>query len=347
MYDEYTSVISHRTAAKLVEFGATLERGPDYHDLRGILDGLSSLSASSVVRASAEIQAAAFRNKTLRRSNLFLFLPFRKIFSVADLLRLNPSYAWLFLFHHNGHVRQAALETIKDAPPSPFLLAALALRLNDWVVEVRQAAMDCAHRVLPVIDPSVVVDAAVYILDRRFSWTRWGDEHRVLDDVLERREVLSKLADFLCTATTGPVGVCLRFALRFPAMDTYLPRLASDAIQPAVRAVAYRAMISGRATWREGYEWIWVDKVYGASRRVVKLGSRPIVMTEPLGSVIEAAIHDRYTIIRRMGADGLVASYDQISNADKLLGLLATDRSASVRLRGEYLKKKLLKAEGI
>jgi hypothetical protein len=58
----------------------------------------------------------------------------------ADLkiLAHNPDIAQIFLRHENGFVRQAALEAIPAAEPSPFAVASIVYRLNDWVAQPSQ-----------------------------------------------------------------------------------------------------------------------------------------------------------------------------------------------------------------
>jgi hypothetical protein len=337
------SVIPPEIMAKLADIGASLRNGSSALSPKGVLDGLSTLPAHTAAHVSRSIQIAASLHVRSPSTRFLLVSPFRSRLSEADLIRFDPAYAWLFLFHSNGHVRQVALETIQEPPDSPFFLATLALRLNDWVQPVRRAAMNCAERVLTRIAPSVVVQAAPYLLNLRFLWGRWSDEYNILEKLFDCPATMIELADFLRKGSTGPLGTSLRYALRFPGMDHHLPRLAAEAIQPAVRAVAHEALITGQATWCVGFQWMWVDKVYGIRKRIPKLGSRRIFANELLEELICEGIHDPYAVVRRIAADGLVASYDQLPNANALLALIAEDKSASVRLRGEYLKKKLSK----
>ena len=58
------------------------------------------------------------------------------------------NFAWLFLFHPSGYIREAALDSIVTPPTSAFFFAALAWRLNDWAGPVRKAAERCAVRVM-------------------------------------------------------------------------------------------------------------------------------------------------------------------------------------------------------
>ena len=60
--------------------------------------------------------------------------------SLYELLRQHPKLALLFTFHHDGFVREEALSHLEDPPTCQFMLAAILVRLNDWVPEVRNAA---------------------------------------------------------------------------------------------------------------------------------------------------------------------------------------------------------------
>ena len=98
-----------------------------------------------------------------RFMKLFELSP-RRVPSDQELLEINHDYAWLFLFHPNGYVREAALDSLNNPPTSPFFFAALAWRLNDWVPAVRQAAQRCAERVLYRTAADVAATAALYLL---------------------------------------------------------------------------------------------------------------------------------------------------------------------------------------
>jgi hypothetical protein len=332
------SVLPPELAAKLSRLGASLKDGPPRHDLEDVLRGLSVLPANMVVKASREIATGA-RLGWWEPSELQALRRALRT-TEADLMRTDPDYAWLFLFHTNGHVRQDALEAIQTPPASPFWFAALAWRLNDWVPQVRRAAMNCATRVLPATDADVAAVSALYLLDRRFSWGRWNDEQQSLDTVFGRQDVMALVADFLREGMTGSLATCLRYALRYPAMDAHLPRLAAEASQPAVRAVAYRCLVSGQASWPIGYEWIWIDKVYGISKRVPALGARPIAVTTPLEVLIAATAQDRSSTVRRIAADAVMAVEGKIPNGRAMIAQLAKDRSAAVRARADFMIRK-------
>jgi hypothetical protein len=328
--------------AKLTALGLRL--GQSDRELEDVLAGLATLPANLVVRASREI--AIETQLFCRPLGLFWV---RKPFSLfpfeRELLDRNAGYAWLFLFHFDGYVRQAALDSINDAPTSSFFLAALALRLNDWARPVRQAAQRCAERVLRRTSAEIAVGASLYLLDRRIVWGRWSNEAKVLDHVFERKDVMAGIAAQLALRPTGPLASHLRHALRHPSIDEHLGRLAATAVQPSVRALAYRTLISGKATWPMGYEWAWIDKVYGLRRRVPKLGTRDIARSAPaVADLIREAFHDKSAFVRKVAADALIAAGSILQDQAALIASLAEDPSPAVRERADFMRRHLSSA---
>jgi hypothetical protein len=147
------TILSPSLSTKLSALPARLGRRNCDRALREILTEISVLPADAVVRASREIASCArlgwwqperlplqvvpggYARRLLSclRNFLTRSWPFSRSWSEQVLLGQNPDIAWLFLFHPSGYVRQAALDCISDPPNSPFYLAALVWRLNDWV----------------------------------------------------------------------------------------------------------------------------------------------------------------------------------------------------------------------
>lgn len=329
------SVLPPSLAVKLAALGAQLAYGPSDRELNEILRELAALPADLVVRANREISEAARLGWWKPTPHYLLRL--RRQYSEQELLTQNPDYAWLFLFHGNGHVREAALDAIKDPPASPFFFAALAWRLNDWVRQVREAAADCVRRVLPRIDADIAAGAALYLLVRRLAWRRWDTEAAVLDLVFGRRDVIAAAAQRLLQQSTGSLASLLRNLLRYEDIDEHLPLVAAKAVQPAVRAIAYQCLVSGKASWQVGFESVWIDKVYGLSRMIPKLESRQTRVTGDVAGWIRAAAHDRSPFVRRVAADALIADRTRVPDAAALIARLAQDRSAAIRSRADYL----------
>jgi hypothetical protein len=356
-------VLSPSLSAKLAALASRLADSEARHALDEILAELADLPAHAIVRASREIATSAKlgwwhpETRSLRvvptdgaalpwrdaaafqrlRHLLGLEWSAAPVPSTSELLAADPNLAWLFLFHPSGYVREAALWHINSPPKSSFFLAALAWRLNDWVAPVRQAAKHCFKRISDEVSATVAADAALYLLERRFVWGRWRDEASILDLVFARDDVLAALVMLLQERPTGPLATCLRHALRYPGIDQHLPRLAATAVQPAVRAVAYQCVIAGKATWPAGFEWVWIDKVYGLRRRVPKLEARAIQRDYPAANFVTEGIRDRSPFVRKIVADGMISVRSQIPDEGPLVARLANDRNAAVRSRADFL----------
>ncbi|WP_161851220.1 hypothetical protein [Bradyrhizobium sp. CCBAU 051011] len=338
-----------------VKLAALATRPATKRELDDILTELAALPAHLVVRASGEIATRAGLGwwQPERRPRQVIpthraSLSFQRIKdrlwpkpvlfpSDRELLAANADLAWLFLFHPSGYLREAALYHITTPPTSPFFLAALAWRLNDWAEPVRQAAKRCVKHVAPDIAAAVAGDAAVYLLERRFVWGRWRDEGNILDLVFTRDDVLAALATRLQEQSTGPLAACLRHALRFPGMDQHLPRLAKAAVQPSVRAAAYKCLISGKATWPVGFEWMWIDKVYGLRRRTPVLHTRTIQRDRLSADFVKTGIRDKSPFVRKAAADAMIAVRSEIPDEGSLIAHLSTDQSPLVRSRADFL----------
>jgi hypothetical protein len=317
---------------------------PTAGEVERVLKAMAALSPDLVVRAGREIASVARLDARPSRGGPSLMRFFRPPLSDADLLASHPDLAWLFLFHHGGYVRQAALDAISTPPASPFFFAAIAWRLNDWVEPVRAAAARCAARVLHATAPEVAAGSALFLLDRLPSWGRWTNEQRALDEAFAKPEVAAVLADHLREDHTGALGACLRHALRYPSMDAHLPRLAAEAVQPAVRAVSLRCLLARRASWPDGFAWMWIDKASGLSKRVPRFGLRAIPVSAPIAELITQGAHDRSAVVRKVVAEALMEVQPQPANAEAVIARLASDCSAAVRSRADFLMRQRGKA---
>lgn len=324
-------------------------------ELKEVLDELAQLPPESIVRASSEIATSARLGRWLSRNAPIRVVPRArfslplswKVFafdrikddppSERDLLKINPDYAWLFLFHPNGHIREAALRHINAPPRSPFFLSALAWRLNDWVGQVRWAAKYCIERIGAGVSPEIAAETGLYLLSRRLIWGRWRDEAETLNRILAREDVIAAIADRLRTRTNGPMAACLRNALQHPGIDRHLPILAAQAIQPAVRAIAYQSLISGKARWQTGYDWIWVDRVYGLRKRIPTFESRELLRDHAAATYIANGLLDKSAFVRKIVADAMIVARPQLTHESDLVALIADDRSPAVRSRADFM----------
>lgn len=259
----------------------------------------------------------------------------------AAIPAATPALQTLLLFHPDGRRREAALHELATLSDSPFLVAAIVYRLNDWAGPVREAARGCALRLLPATDPAAIARALEVLLLRMPSWRRWQENRAVLDAIMAMEPVMDALAEGLCEARQGPMARLLRHALAWPGLDPHLLDLAGRARLPAVRMVALRALIEGRAVWPVGYERVWVDKVYGIGRRAVLLAERPFDRPVPVEALIRLGLDDRSAAPRRIAAEGLILHRRSLGDIAPLVERLAGDKNPSVRERAAFLAARL------
>lgn len=340
-----SSALPASLAARIERVVAGLRDGTvSRADLDASVSGLAALPPSSVAVAGAAV-AALLLPPAGRWSSPGVLRDHRR----ADLARLGAvsDLDRLFLFHPDGYVREAALRAWEGPARTGFEIAAIAYRLNDWVLPVRSAAQDCAARVFPEAEAGRAVEALLFLLQRMPEWQRWQglqaeppENGGVLNDLMARPDVCARLAEHLRLARTGPTARLLQRAARWPGLDPALPDLARRAFLPSVRACALRFLIEERATWPEGTRREWVDKTYGLARRVRVIGERRLVRTSDLETLIAMGAGDRSGLVRRVAADGLAvhrAALGERMNA--LVERLADDTSPSVRWRAAFIQK--------
>ncbi|MGE7116612.1 hypothetical protein ACQKH7_07410 [Brevundimonas sp. NPDC029107] len=269
--------------------------------------------------------------RLLARSN-------RKTGPSADLIMLNhqPALAPIFLSHGDGRVREAALDHLTEIK-APYIVCAIALRLNDWAGPVRYAAIECADRLLGATSPTVLAEAAKEILPRRSTWTRGDSALLRLDAAFARADVVQAIVNHLAASVTGPCIRILAEVSRTDVVDIWLEHLAFNAAQPNVRALAYRFLIEEEAAWPEGFEHVWIDKTYGMERRIRRYGNRSLSITTDRAHLIAAGAKDRAAAVRLAVADSLVRHRHSLPDPAGLAKELSKDKHPGVRLRAQFV----------
>lgn len=256
---------------------------------------------------------------------------------------LMGSLTWLDVCNADGFKREKALRSLSGAAPTPFLFALIVRKLNDWVAQVRGAARD----ILPVIaestDSDIIVDVLFITLPYWNTWTRMGEaEKNILKKIILMEKIAESLKMRLISSNAGPVAAIFTQAGRTEALDPFLSEISEYAVQPALRAKAYRVQFERRFVWVEGMTSQWIDKVYGKKRRIPVLNERKICATRPFIEILEMATVDRSPMVRRIAGEMLIKELDHIGvEAFTLATLLASDTSASVAERGIYALKDL------
>lgn len=242
-------------------------------------------------------------------------------------------------FSRNGHIREAALGRISGPLPTAFYLATVAYRMNDWVAQVRAAAINCAYRTFSTTTSAVVVKATPLLLGQRWQWGRWTIGQSMIDSLLGRREVVDGLFRGM---EGGPTAQLFKQALRSDRNDDRLLEFATEAASPQVRSIAMKALIEGKVQWVEGHQWVSIDKLYNKWRRRPLMQERALEPSLPVADILELAATDRSPVVRKVAADGLIRLRRQLPNTQQVALLLRDDKSRAIRERIEWVERKLL-----
>ena len=245
---------------------------------------------------------------------------------------------WLDICSPDGFVRERAVRAIQGKGPNAFFLCLLMRRLNDWVPQVRKACEESLSQVLVLSDPAAVVKAMVGTFTHWNSWGHLSDEGRaVVWHALDDERVKAAFVAYVSRATSGPAAQLLAQANGTGALDVYVRHLATDAVQPAVRATACRWLMEGQSTRMGQPSWGWTDKNRGQGRLKRNLVRRPLSQPMAPELAMRLALADRSSLVRRIVGDGLIRALDNPS--EELLSLarlLAADPHPAIAERGRF-----------
>jgi len=257
-----------------------------------------------------------------------------------DLIASHDTAGFYVLMHYDGYIRERAIRSINCAAPNPFFFCSLVYRLNDWVPEIRIAAENCFNRVLRKTDPAIFSETSIYLLNQIWFWGRAQESLGVLKNAFSQPTAMSAVAESLKTHSNGPLARVCRNATRFDSIDPHLESIATDAINPSVRAVALEALIDGRATWFDGQERQILEDAKGIKRRVARADTRTLSYVPDRSKVIAHAAMDPAIIVRKQLAQLLVRNRSSLPDQSNIALKLLNDRSPSVREMAEnYLRK--------
>lgn len=260
------------------------------------------------------------------------------------LLSRQPRFVPLLsLCSGSGFERERAVRDLGGGVPNGFFCALVMRRLNDWVPQVRAAAREQLHLVATRSDASSVVDALWYTLPHWRSWGRMEEADRAaLQGVIAMDDVASALKSRLCTATAGPAAIILSQAGPAGSLDKWLDEIARQAIQPTVRATAFRYLLEGRVVWVTGWRWKWIDRQWCKGRSEPILAERHVQGEQPFSELLQQASIDPAVAVRRVAGDLLIERLNSVAaNALRLAERLAADPSPSVAERGQYALEKI------
>lgn len=297
--------------------------------LHSFFAATSSLSAQNISAMEKVIGDEFCRTSKTRGRLRLRILPIGQKFIVP----------WLDLFNSNGFRRERVLRIVREPAPNEFLFAVLLRRLNDWVPQVQDAAVEAVISTSKKTDPNILASALFHLLPAQVEWGRIKKQKRdVLFDLIEMPGVARLLAERVVTAFAGPASVVLSQLARKQEIDEYLYMVANNAIQPAVRAKAFQFLLEGKAIWLEGRKWVWTDKQYCEGRYEPILGSRNININIDSSTLLEIASLDPSPAVRRVAGTAIIAQRKVLGTFGiKIASRLAKDKYPSIAERGQFV----------
>ncbi|MEL0621173.1 MULTISPECIES: hypothetical protein [Psychrobacter] len=255
----------------------------------------------------------------------------------------NVKLTWLGIVNGDGYKREKSLLALSGGAPNAFFFALVVRRLNDWVPQVRKAAIKILPSLLRSTKPEYVAEVLCMLL---LNWHSWGKieeaDNQMFLDMIATEEMALLLKSHLISSTSGPMPSLLSQIGRTDILDNYLDEVASDAVQPYVRSKAYRSLFESRMTWVKGREWQWIDKAYGKRKLIPIIAERKIDVQPPFLELLNRAATDRSPIVRQVSAEFLIRNIEKLGIQSRIFAeKFAADKSANVAEQGKFILRKL------
>lgn len=180
------------------------------------------------------------------------------------------------------------------------------------------------------------------------NWGSWGRiqdaDKDVLLKIISDENIAQALIQKIMLSTSGPMTSLFSQLGRTSILDKRVEEIALLAVQPVLRAKAYRSLFESRITWLEGRKWVWTDIRYGEKKLIPIVSERKLRFETPILDLLKRSAKDRSSIVRRVSAEILIRELDTLGDAGKELAeKFASDSSDAVSERGEFALKKLTK----
>lgn len=312
---------------KLLQAGASSDSATDA--MASVVAETSLLSLSNLDDWERKLRAELWLTEQSPTS------PSWKFWRRSEPLSISP---WLNLCSADGFRRERALRSVVSGAPNSFFLTLALKRLNDWVPEVRAAAREHVPQIVERSTPAHVVDALWYTFAHWNSWGRTGEADReVIAQLTANGGVALELKSRILAASAGPASHILVQAARNSTLDPSLVELAVGAVQPSVRARAYRSIFEGRVVWTVGKRWVWTQVQWCKGRFEPLLAERTLPKSLRSSELLRKAASDRSPVVRRVAAE-FVPNDPELNLTDALVlaSRLASDSNESVAERGRY-----------
>lgn len=330
---EVIQSLKERVAVAVRDFASAINSGSKIvADISALVDVTSQLPLSNL----------DYWERFIRQEFFYVLKPACRS-QWETCFKFSRPLSWLDIISSSGYEREKTLCALTGAVPNSFFFALTVRRLNDWVPEVRQAARQQLPVLARLSDPAHVTEALYATLPHWNSWGRMEDsDKQTLLDIISAREITDRLIVKILSATSGPVASVFVQIGRTAVIDTYLDEIARKAIQPSVRAKAYRSQLENKFTWFEGRKWEWTNIQYCEGRLKTIFAERNLTVTRPLPETLKMAAVDVSPMVRRIAAEILIRDLDSLGDeALAMATLFAADPSPSVSERGHFALKEL------
>lgn len=293
---------------------------------------LDTLSAACAEQFEAELR------------NAFAVLRFEpgRTLEMSEIASGERSAGWPGLAHWSGYARERSLLSLEKKISAPIVFSIFLRRLNDWVPQVRHAAMSILPAVATETSASVVAESFFVLFPRMLSWKRWGDAVPVeVVSLLGDPDIFTGFSERIATRSGGEPLRALLAAAPSPAVDAHLPRFAASARAPAVRSVATRWLLDGQTSWSDGEEKAWINKALG------EFHFRPVIRQRSISPevidtrvVCSQAARDKAVQVRREAGSYLLSRRGHLEGWERELAKeLLDDPYPSVVERARFALK--------
>lgn len=262
-------------------------------------------------------------------------------------LEIQEDLPFLLLFDGDGRNRELALAKIQEGLKSPMEVLCLADLANNWVEQVRKAAIRAIERSYPKTEPSIMAASFAFLAENRVFWKRWDEKSSdYVMSFFHHSPVQAELVRRLKTGLEPRSTKALSYALESDSLDEHLESIFANSRDSSVRAKALATMLNREAVWAEGFTWQWTNKALGERKRVRSLGKRKLTVTPSRTELVSTALGDKSARVRCIAAQALIDFGDELKVPVKRAAQrLVDDRSPRVVRRGEFLLRKLQLAE--
>jgi len=307
-----------------------------------------SNAEQAVIEATSNLPSASFGywTQSMRaRFNNFIWTPPSNLDRAASYTANRPT--WLELLCRDGYRREQTLRALTGPAPNALLLTLAIRMLNDGVPQIRDAARTQVPIIIANSNIECVTEAVCQVL---IHWRTWGRitelERQVLLNTVSQEPLAGALIRKLMTTAAGPMPSLFSQLGRTSMLDQSLEDLAQQAVQPAIRAKAYRSLLEGSITWIEKREWQVVDRTSGKREPVTVIGERILQVSSDYWELLERSSTDTSSVVRRVAAEVLIKNLTKIgAKAIPLASQFAADKSTAVSERGEFALRKLRQME--